>query len=96
MRSALGPNLKHHPLDLPQTLSQSLKLLPMSVIQTKPLTTRDPGPYPAERRCQECGCFLSRYNPLELCNPCFPSAEMVSDRAVFQERREVLEELMAA
>jgi len=41
----------------------------MGVIQTKPLTTREPGPYTKGRRCS-CGCLLSQFNPTSSCAPC--------------------------
>ena len=42
----------------------------MSVIQLKPEVQRKPGPYKAERSCEDCGAKLSRYNPSNHCAPC--------------------------
>lgn len=39
------------------------------IIEIKPSTERDPGPYEAGRRCA-CGAILSRSNPGPNCAPC--------------------------
>lgn len=44
------------------------KLL-MTTYRVKPPKERQPGPYPAGRRCA-CGATLSRYNPSDSCAPC--------------------------
>ena len=41
-----------------------------SMIIQLPIADRDPGPYPAKRRCLVCRCFLSRNNPRGRCAPC--------------------------
>lgn len=41
----------------------------MGVITPKPITERNPGPFPANRRCahRDCITLLSRYTPGPLC-----------------------------
>jgi hypothetical protein len=42
----------------------------MAIYQTKPLTTREPGPYGRDRHCIDCGARLASYNPSDSCAPC--------------------------
>jgi len=54
----------------------------MTVINTKPLTTPDPGPYAANRACVTCGAHLSRNNPDTRCAPCRPDHRWPGTRIV--------------
>lgn len=45
----------------------------MGLVATKPPRERDPGPYPAGRKCEQCGAGLSRNNPSPQCAPCSPT-----------------------
>lgn len=42
----------------------------MAVIQTQPITQRDPGPYRPKRRCTRCTAYLRTTNPGPRCDPC--------------------------
>lgn len=60
-------------------LPRNISLLRMII--HLPIPDRDPGPFPAERRCVSCRCFLSRNNPRGRCAPCelaaMPACEVV-------------------
>lgn len=58
----------------------------MSITRLRPVTERDPGPYPADRHCP-CGARLSRYNPSTSCAPCSGGDWLSPEASEFEIRR---------
>ena len=55
----------------------------MSIVHIPISVERDPGPFPANRPCPDCGAYLNRSNSGPRCAPCqlaaMPDAEVIAE-----------------
>lgn len=70
------------------------------ILKTHIPVERLPGPSPADRRCPGCGCYLSTWNPSEVCAPCSPGNDWQegdkSPEEILQLQRDYRSEQVAA
>jgi hypothetical protein len=67
----------------------------MGIVNPQPITEREPGPYPANRRCShpDCITLLNRWHEGDRCYQHAPPVEL-TDRQVRQDFGDLLGEIM--